>query len=100
MSRYSLSSQVGIDTVTQGYTCHRHARLQALLDDLGVEGFGKRSFLAHGNHDRVIGAGNFTCLGCRRFLHSEMTSRVRHAVIKGFLMQLKAPGWVWVIEVH
>ena len=37
--------------MTQGYAGHRHARLQAFLDDLGFKGFGIGSSLAHGNPD-------------------------------------------------
>jgi len=37
--------------MTQGYAGHRHARLQAFLDDLGFKGFGIGSSLAHGDPD-------------------------------------------------
>ncbi|GBH08468.1 hypothetical protein KPSA1_01842 [Pseudomonas syringae pv. actinidiae] len=37
--------------MAQGYAGHRHARLQAFLDDLSFKGLGVRSSLAHGNPD-------------------------------------------------
>ncbi|KWS87868.1 hypothetical protein AL050_23345 [Pseudomonas syringae pv. daphniphylli] len=51
IKRYPLANQVGIDAVAQGNTGHRHAGLQAFLDYLGLERFGIRGSLAHGNPD-------------------------------------------------
>lgn len=37
--------------MAQGYADHRHARLNAFLDDPGFKGFGIRGSLARGNPD-------------------------------------------------
>jgi len=50
-TQYPLSNQVGIDAVAQSDSGQRYAWLEALLNDLGFEGFGIRGSLAHGNPD-------------------------------------------------
>jgi len=51
MVKMSSPDAYGIDAVAQGNAGHRHAGLQAFMDDLGFEGFGIRRSLAHGNPD-------------------------------------------------
>ena len=71
ISRYPLSNQVGVDTVATGNAGHRHARLQAFLDDLGFKGFGVRSSLAHGNPEDKEDVVHVFLSGQHRPYHSD-----------------------------
>lgn len=57
IERQPFADDVGVDAVSDGDTGHGCARLQAVLNDLGLERIGVRASLAHenpgGKGDRV-----------------------------------------------
>ena len=49
IDRQPLANDVGVDAVADGHAGYARTGLQALLNNLGLEWFGVRASLAHGN---------------------------------------------------